>query len=286
MKRDVASIPRNRLHLILDRRKLFGETCRSGRCAHGDFDTHNRTRRRALRQRSADGCLSQHIRRFRPSDKLRVRNLRRVRPHRGESARPDRRLLLEVCRVLIPRGAADQGAVHRTAESHKLGPSISRRCQGGYGFPELRLAAVIDCGLLRWGSDSSNPVVSVEWCRIDPHQSPIRIKAVESGIESWPLTHKASQKRIGHTSACPMGITEAVAHRRVAGTLCGSRARCGIIAPTLPGRCGLQSDLVVLSHPQTVADRTDQAHEGNRLLSWGHPLAGVVKVGMVFPSCV
>ena len=51
-----------------------------------------------------------------------------------------------------------------------------------------------------------------------PHQSPIRIKAAADLWSAWPLMHTASQKRIGRTSACPIGrCTVLVAHRPVAG---------------------------------------------------------------------
>ena len=95
---------------------------------------------------------------------------------------------------------------------------------------------------------------------VPPRQSPIRIKASASskGPVS-PLTHLASQKQIGNdervsnwkvhrTRGSPEGTCSHAPPRRP--TPGGSRARREDHSANFPGRCGLQSQPVVVSQPQ------------------------------------
>jgi len=127
-----------------------------------------------------------------------------------------------------------------------------------------RLAAAID-GVFSVACEVCSPVVSLVR-RSDrmiraSHPSGSRLEAVVKPAQ--PLTHFASQKRSGKTSACPIGrCTELVAHRCLWNrrpTPCGSRARRGHHNATsfLAGAASNQAWW--FSQPPMLADRTDQA---------------------------
>ena len=107
----------------------------------------------------------------------------------------------------------------------------------------------------------SDSGVSVERCR-DGSRTSHPSGSRQSGHEGRrPLTHKASQKRIGRASACPIGTcTESVARRHLAGVqpvVAHALAAESYVAFFLAGAASNHSSWFY--QPHSMADRTDQA---------------------------
>jgi hypothetical protein len=153
-------------------------------------------------------------------------SLRRERPAAG-GARLDKRVTCDTDRHSFgttcsagarPRHLHGAGLLGHRERGSMAGSPISRHCQDGRANPMRRLAAAIDGSLCRWRDDLAVPASRCGGVGDD--SAPVTHQDQGTGrlSSTWPLTHTASQKRIGRTSACPIGrCTVLVAHRPVAG---------------------------------------------------------------------